>query len=173
MGGLDLKTNIRILFLLFLQAFASNALADDIIDKIKTSYVYNILQFVSFPASNIDQRIKVCVVGKSSTAETMREINNQTTPQGTISVALVEDNANLTNCNVVYFTLNSNSVKTKLLSLDRDNVLTIGETTNFLDNGGLIAFYDAEDKIRFKINKKKVFETKYKLSSQLISLGTN
>ena len=51
-------------------------------------------------------------------------------------------------------------------------VLTVGETANFLSDGGMIRFHIADDKIRFDINLSGAESSHLKISSRLLLLAT-
>jgi hypothetical protein len=52
-------------------------------------------------------------------------------------------------------------------------VLTVGETDNFLSDGGMIRFHFEADKIRFDINLDEAESSHLKISSRLLLLATS
>jgi hypothetical protein len=50
-------------------------------------------------------------------------------------------------------------------------VLTVGETEDFAEDGGMIAFLVEENKIRFEINLEAADKAKLKISSKLLALA--
>jgi len=64
--------------------------------------------------------------------------------------------------------------KRALLVLDavkKSPVLTIGESDDFLDYGGMIMFYFEESQLRFDINAEPAEKVKLVISSKLLRLG--
>jgi len=57
-------------------------------------------------------------------------------------------------------------------SLRSSATLTIGESANFADSGGMIQFFMEQTKIRFQINQEAAKKSKLKISSKLMSLST-
>jgi hypothetical protein len=52
-------------------------------------------------------------------------------------------------------------------------ILTVGETSDFLSDGGMIRFHLEEDKIRFDINLAAAESARLKISSRLLLLATS
>jgi hypothetical protein len=52
-------------------------------------------------------------------------------------------------------------------------VLTVGETANFLSEGGMIRFHLEEGKVRFDINLGAADSSHLKISSRLLLLATS
>jgi hypothetical protein len=59
----------------------------------------------------------------------------------------------------------------KLLAGAGRNVLTVGETDSFLNDGGMINFVIDNRRVRFDINQKAVVNSALKLSSKLFNVA--
>ena len=53
----------------------------------------------------------------------------------------------------------------------RPGVVTVGEDESFVDRGGLIAFVQERNKLRFMVNATAAERAQVKLSSQLLKLA--
>ena len=53
----------------------------------------------------------------------------------------------------------------------RGPVLTVGETTQFLRDGGMVRFFVEDNNVRFQINQKNAEAAGLKISSQLLMLA--
>jgi hypothetical protein len=58
-----------------------------------------------------------------------------------------------------------------LASLKANSVLTVGESENFVQQGGMIGFLLEENKIRFEINLEAAEHAKLRMSSRLLTLA--
>lgn len=149
----------------------------EVIYQIKASYVYNFLQFVNFPVETLDPdgQIRVCLLGQDRFGSALDEIDDATTPQGKIHVLRLgpyNPSVSLDACNVLYLTVSeARKAGTILARVDPHRVLTIGEFSPFINQGGLIELYQANDSIRFRINDSLVKETQFKVAAQLVQLG--
>jgi hypothetical protein len=157
----------------------SQAYADgDAVYQIKASYIYNFLQYVTFPKDILEgSRINVCIVGENNFGSALNQIDGASTPQATIHVVYLGDSTStsaLSSCNAVYLTKSESSNTQSILSnVNTKNVLTIAEYSPFNSLGGLIELYIQDDKVRFRINRSLVRETHFQISSQLVQLATN
>lgn len=147
--------------------------------QIKASYIYNILNFVSFPPDTfeIENTISVCVVGENRFGDSLAELQGAKTPQGKIDIDYLGNfspSMSLTSCNVIYI-VNDNAPKAKKIldAIDTSRTLTIGEYPLFCDDGGVIELFIKDDSIRFKINTKLAQQARYQIYAQLYELGVN
>jgi hypothetical protein len=51
------------------------------------------------------------------------------------------------------------------------SVLTVGETAQFIKEGGLVRFYVEGNRVRFQINNQGAEQAGLRISSQLLSLA--
>jgi hypothetical protein len=160
---------VLVYFFMMQQAFA-----EDVSYKIKASYIYNILQFITFPQSEFEahSQLNVCIVGENYFGSTLDSIEGASTPQARIHIMYLDDSSStsLSSCNVIYLTRSeAGSTQSILDKINTKNVLTIAEYPSFIAHGGLIELYTREDRIRFRINHAK--RTSFQIAAQLIQLG--
>jgi hypothetical protein len=78
------------------------------------------------------------------------------------------------NCHVLFI---SNSEKSRLKSifqgLDGTHVLTVGDSANFVESGGMINFFRDGNKIRFEIKDETAKKAGLKIDSKLLGLAKN
>jgi hypothetical protein len=78
------------------------------------------------------------------------------------------------NCNIFFLSRDEAQRQTAIVkSLRGMPVLTVGETANFLSDGGMIRFHLEEGKVRFDINLGAADSAQLKISSQLLLLATS
>ncbi len=58
-----------------------------------------------------------------------------------------------------------------MLKYRRDSVLTIGDNKYFIDQGGIIEFYDYRGKIRFDIDEEKARKKGIFFNAKLLELS--
>jgi hypothetical protein len=145
--------------------------------EIKASYIYNFLQFVTFPEKILQEsQINVCVVGQNNFGNALDQIESSSTPQGKIHIIYLNDysRSSLSSCNAIYVTESEkNNTQSILSNLNTKNVFTIAEYVPFISLGGLVELYIKDDKIHFRINKFLARHANFQISSQLLQLGTS
>ncbi len=168
---------LRSLAICFLMLTTLPARADDVVYQIKAAYIYNFLQFITFEsnATGGQAYLDVCVIDKDKKfGEALEHIAGQPTPQGKINIVLlsVSNKEKISSCHVLYLAGTDAKYTRKVLAnTDTSRVLTIGENKAFIPYGGFIELFIEEDSVRFRINSDLAGQTRFKVSSQLLSLG--
>lgn len=154
-----------------------NAIAVELSYQIKAAYIYKILQFVSFPDSAFHKEgvVNVCVLGEDRFGAALDEIDGASVPQGIINIIRLGDGSGespLSDCNALYLVETERSnIKSILSRIDSKQILTIGEFSPFIREGGLIELFVQNDTIRFRINEELVKDTDFQVAAQLVQLG--
>ena len=63
------------------------------------------------------------------------------------------------------------SAFTMIESLRGSNVLTVGETDGFVQEGGIVNFVVQDDRVHFQVNQRAANQAGLRMSSQLLSLA--
>ena len=75
-------------------------------------------------------------------------------------------------CHLLFICASEAKNLKEILKLIKDkNILTVGETGDFLTEGGIINFVVDDKKVRFEINLEASDKAKLKISSQLLQLA--
>ncbi len=89
----------------------------------------------------------------------------------TVTVEHIESMEELRKCHIIFICGSEIARLGSILSEVRgDNVLTVGESDNFISRGGIINFVMVDNKVRFQINDSGARRAGLKLSSQLLAL---
>ncbi len=151
--------------------------AEDVVYQIKAAYIYNFLQFITFEKvkNGGDPHVDVCVLDKNNRfVSALTHISGQHTPQGKINVIQLHENMGdrVSSCNVLYLAgADKRFIRDVLSRVDTSQIVTIGESHTFIPYGGFIELFIEDDSVRFRINKNLAGQTRFKVSSQLLSLG--
>ncbi len=77
-------------------------------------------------------------------------------------------NENLRECDLLFISRNEDNNQKKIIeSLKAAPVLTVSDTDNFLDQGGMINFVKTGNKIRWKMNDEAIKDSGIRISSQI------
>jgi len=141
---------------------------------VKAAFLYNLIKFVEWPdpAGQADA-IVIGVYGRDAFL-TIRDVvmkAKKSTPRDVVVRQLnAEDEAK--GCHIVFISESESRRTVQILRLLGDSgVLTVGETANFLDEGGLVRFYVHANRVRFQIDSVGAQLGGLKISSQLLSLA--
>jgi hypothetical protein len=168
-----------LLFLIAIVASASwaetKALSDEF--KIKSTFIYNFAQLVSWPAdaiSNVDQQLLLCTYGEDPFQGKLEStVEGKQVGSLTFHIRhLNQVTSELRVCNILFVSKDESKHFASLLSeLHNMPVLTIGESDTFLRDGGVICFTMRNGKIRFAINLEAADRCRLKISSRLLLLA--
>lgn len=156
-------------------AFAQNAAEEY---HVKAAFLFHFAQFVDWPAGALDASdhfMTLCVFeDEPSRQEFQNTIDGKFIGSRVTRVRLISQPQDIQGCNVLFLSRNEARRQAAILkSLRNFPILTVGETENFLSDGGTIRFHLEEDKIRFDINLGAADSSHLKISSRLLLLATS
>lgn len=142
----------------------------------KANYIANFPNFVEWPSDPSRPgkfTFLVCVFGDypfgTSLAESMR---GATVDGRRTEVRWVRKPQELSSCQILFVSHSERKRYAQTLDVVRDlTVLTIGETPDFLEAGGILTFTFRDGKILFDVNLDAANKSHLKLSSRLLALA--
>jgi hypothetical protein len=191
-----MKTKNRIaVFLLLILPVAGicYALTDEQINeyRLKAAFMYNFIKFVDWPSKAVDSNeITIGIVGKEPLLSLFESLKERKVKNKTVLIKQFpsfeeikktskkrnkpfdEQIASIQKCNLLFLCSSETPYVRDILSRLKDkNILTVGESENFLNEGGIINFVIEDKKVRFDINLDASDKAKLKISSQLLQLA--
>lgn len=144
-------------------------------DKVKAGYIYQFLQFVSWPESSSsgETSINICVLGNDPIANELEPLNMTRVGQQNLKIRTAENIQDTLDCNILYISEASNwSLKDLLTHIDNKPVLTVSSLPDFAGNGGIIGFVIKNDKIRLEINRTPAHRSNIQLNAKLLEVAS-
>jgi hypothetical protein len=142
--------------------------------EVKAAFLLNFARFVEwppevFPASG--EPLTVCILGQDPFGPAIDTMLQGQTAAGRALVARrITGMPPAGTCHVVYFGRSVSRVGQILRNLE-PGVLTVGETDNFLEEGGMIHFVPVGQRIRFDMNARNAAAAGLRISSQLLRVA--
>ena len=142
--------------------------------QVKAAFVYNFAKFVEWPAEAFNGNngpMRFCILGESLVGPDLSRITQGKAIAGH-PIQVVLNSRNLRDCHIL-FVSSSHSVPVKDIreNLSGAAVLTIGETRDFAEQGGVIGFVIEDARVRFEINLQRAKQLRLIISSKLLSLA--
>jgi hypothetical protein len=138
--------------------------------RVKAAYLFNFTKFVEWPAEALPDRapLTICVASPSpfegALAETVRDELVGGRP---LTTRVVTDPAG---CHVLFVPAAASA--TPYLRAARGKpILTVGESADFLREGGVITFVMEDGKVRFNISPDAATRAQLRISSRLLRLA--
>jgi hypothetical protein len=144
--------------------------------QVKAAFLYNFAKFVEWPPQTFksaDEPISVCVLGRNPFDSALEDALKGRELAGRKFVAReLSDTSKAKDCHVLFFgSSEKKRTRTILDELSGKSVLTVGETDDFLSNGGVITFRLRDARVRFEIDLGMAERARLKISSKLLSLS--
>ena len=114
-----------------------------------------------------------CVYGTFSFGTKLAELTRDLTFEGKRSeVKWIRKDTELPGCQIIFVTRSEAKNYAKVLDAARaGRALTVGETADFLDAGGMVALFTDRKTQAFEVNLEAVDAAKLKLSSRMLALA--
>lgn len=153
----------------FCQAQAAEPNAEQ---SLRSAFVYNFLRYTTFPDA-VEERevLPICIVSSASDASAYKKLSKRSIRKKIIQVSFINlKQLSSRTCSVLVFP--TDEAETPDLSNFSDRpVLTIGNSPDFVKQGGVIRFFVEDDKLRFEINLATAKRSSLRISSQLLRLA--
>jgi hypothetical protein len=139
---------------------------------VKSRFLLNFLQFVEWPPSSFvdrNQPFVIAIIGDTPIEEGLKSlVANKTIAGRPVVIRSGHDLTEIGSPHVLFFS----SIEKKRLSqmlgaIKTNSTLTVGEVSDFLQQGGMINFYVFGNNVRFELNTESAQVAGLKFSAQL------
>jgi len=161
--------------------------------KVKAAFLFNFLKFVDWPngkAADPNLPITIGIIGKDPFAKALEPVKDKKVKGKKVVIkrfkSVVElkrlgekgkDELNrqteaAKKCHLLFVCSSEKEVLKEIINDLKDrSVLTVADTTEFLQSGGIINFVMEKQKVRFEISASAAKRSKLKIRSQLLRLA--
>ncbi len=145
--------------------------------KLKAGMIYNMTQFTRWP----DQKdleagrkpLNFCIAGQNPFGKNLKDMAREFKKENIqMKILLGVTAIKAFQCHILFLPKSSNSSFQEILSsVDRDPVLSIGESDGLAEKGAIINLIIVSNKIRFEINPCSLKSRRLWISTELINLA--
>jgi hypothetical protein len=144
--------------------------------KVKAAFLFHFAQFVDWPKEAFKDEntpLTYCTLGEDPFQGALdASLRGKLIGARPIQMRHFKLAKEIQGCTVLFLgAAEKKQIPAVLASLSGKAVLTVGETEDFAEDGGMIAFLVEENKIRFEINLEAADKAKLKISSKLLALA--
>jgi hypothetical protein len=162
----------RVLWTLVCFLFAPVLWADDssVEYKVRAGYLYNFTKFITWPVDDA-KTFNLCILGNDPFVELIDPIEKLSVLERSIKVFRFDSFGSMdkeTHCHILYI---SPSIKETLLVQNFESTLVVGESEQFIEQGGMIGFVNRQGKIKLQINLKAITQSGLKVSAKLLEVA--
>ena len=157
------------------QSSGAQSTADEY--QVKAAFLFHFAQFVEWPANALnagDPSFKLCIFDDDLRRHELQSpIEGKSIGARVFRVHPINQPQEIQGCDILFLSHDNARPQSAILrSLHGTPILTVGETSDFLTDGGIIRFHLVEGKIRFDINLDAAESSHLKISSRLLLLAT-
>lgn len=142
--------------------------------RLKAAFVYRFPQFVEWPDAAVrDARtLDVCVLEPNPFGSDLEQLVTGETAAGRpLRVRPVSGPDALSGCHVLFAGGHSQATSQVVRAASKHPVLTIGESAQFLDDGGIIVLRIVGRRVRFDVSATNAQKAGLRIAPQLLSLA--
>jgi len=177
--GRILLTLLRIsmsFFLLLSSSAATAELTASLKSRTKANFLAQFPKFINWPDSAFSSAqapFFICILGEFSFGYSLAELTRGTMAQGRrIEIRSVRAEQDMRSCQILFITHSVKKRYGKVFEVVRgSNVLTVGETPDFIDAGGGVSLLFETETLRFEINLATANAAHLRISSGMLALA--
>lgn len=145
-------------------------------DQVKAAYLYNFAKFVEWPEASFPDAsapIHLCVLNDPSIGARLSQIVKDKQISGrSISVVSIQNAEQGRSCQILFINSAQNwQVEHVIKVLQGASVLTVGEATGFVEQGGIVNFVIQNDQVHFQVNHRAATQSRLRMSARLLSVA--
>jgi hypothetical protein len=145
-------------------------------NRAKANFLAKIPSFIEWPEEALPSGpapFVICIIGDFSLGVPLSEsIRGITLHEKRAEIRGVRIEQELRSCHILFVSRFERKRYDRVLGSVRGlNVLTIGETPEFLDAGGIVSFSMREERLQFDVNLEEANKAHLKISSRLLALA--
>ena len=173
--------------LFFIMMMLGTASAEDIVSreyKIKATYLYNLIKFIRWPNNElknsdtnsppntaVSSTTRICIYGHNPFSQYLDKLTLKKAKGKKISVKYIHRETVQPLCDMLFIAEQSQLTAEKLQELIQLPVLSVGESSEFLDIGGLISLTVKNNNVQLQINHSQAKAKGFEISSNLLEIA--
>lgn len=138
--------------------------------RVKAAYLYNFVRYIEWPRDAIgESAINICVAGRNPFGTLLNDLVHGEAVGGHMLLVrvILEPEPG---CHVMFIPRGA-AMPAYMKAVGTAPVLTIGETPEFAESGGIITFVVEGSNVRFDINQDAAARAQLQISSRLLRLA--
>jgi len=144
--------------------------------QVKAAFLFHFAQFVDWPPEAFKDAgapLTYCTVGEDPFRGALdASMSGKTIDGRPVRVLHFKLGQEVQTCQILFLGApEKKSLAATLVNLGASPVLTVGESQNFIEQGGMIGFLWEDNKVHFEINLEAAERAKLKISARLLTLA--
>lgn len=143
--------------------------------QVKAAFIFNFASFIEWPRSAFrspDDPFTICVLGRNPFGHALETVVEGRVVDGrSFVVRQPADVGDVSGCHILFISSSERlRFRSILAGLQNNSVLPVGDTSDFIAAGGVVAFRLEDGKVRIEIDARAAKARNLRVSSRLLSL---
>lgn len=145
--------------------------------EIKAAFLYNLGNYLRFPETalsedNVEQEFFICILGRDPFQQNIDTAAEDEKIQGhPVKIKRLQRIQEAEGCHLLFISDSERSrLKNLFQTLAHRPILTVGDMDDFIEQGGMLKFYNDNNKIRLALDLEKVRAVDIKPSANLLKI---
>jgi hypothetical protein len=142
--------------------------------EVKAAYIFHFVQFVEWPPGTFADPRAPFVIGvygdEAMGGALTAMVRGETLGGHPLAVRQLDDEGDTPRCQIVYVSSNAER-QWRVGRRGDDEVLTVGESADFMRSGGMIEFFNDHHHVRLRINLAAVRAGSLQISAKLLRVA--
>ena len=141
--------------------------------EVKAAFLFNFTKFVTWPAVPANQPFRVCVAADEITTAAIGEAMKGEMVLGrTAQTVALTSSEEARTCQILFVGRTANDSAAALMAAVRSHpVLTVGDSPDFLDRGGIIRFVLEESRLRFDVDLNHARAAQLSINTRMLRVA--
>jgi uncharacterized protein DUF4154 len=143
---------------------------------VKSVFVYNFCRFIEWPDSAFaspKEPLVIGIVGQDPFGALLKEaVEGETYHNRPIQIEHYRSAADIRHCHLLFVSHSESGQLSQILgAVEKQSVVTVGETEDFVRRGGMIALMAERNRVRLEINPSVLRAARLDVSSKLLRVA--
>jgi hypothetical protein len=141
--------------------------------RLKAAFLYNFAKYVTWPDRvKSSEKFIIGIIGENPFGRELDIIKGKMINDLKIEIRQYESIEDVRDCSVLFIASSEReNIPVIVSELNKQAILTVGDTSGYAEMGIMINLYEAENRVRFEINNRAAESAGLKISSHLLRLG--
>ena len=142
--------------------------------QVKAAFLFNFAKFVEWPPQVFPRRdapFTICIAGDPFEGALDKTVEGESLDGRPLLVRRVAAVEEIRGCQILYIAPDARRSAELLSAAANAPILTVGETEDFINDGGIVRFIQETHRVHFQINPEAAERASLKVSSRLLRLA--
>lgn len=143
--------------------------------EVKAAFLFNFARLTEWPDDAFrshDKNFEICILGNNRFGGILDTLSNRTIGGRIAAIRRITDFRESSACNLLFISSSEEYRLREIISFVKDRpILTVSNIKGFEKEGGIIAFFLRDNRVRFRINIDAARKARLKISSYLLEVA--